>query len=57
MWFDYVLIDDIDDELDRANLELDRMREESECTTFKRNGTYVTICNCKYGVNSHRGNK
>ena len=55
MWFDDVLIDDIDDELDRANLELDRMREESECTTFKRNGTYVTICNCKYGVHSHRG--
>ena len=53
MWFDDVILDDTDDELDRANLELDRMIEEFECTTYKTNGTYVTICNCKYGIYSH----
>jgi hypothetical protein len=30
MWFDDPLLDDLDNELDRANLELDRLREENK---------------------------
>lgn len=30
MWFDDPLLDDLDDELERANLELDRLREENK---------------------------
>ena len=30
MWFDDPLLDYLDDELDRANLELDRLREENK---------------------------
>ena len=30
MWFDAPLLDDLDDDLDRANLELDRLREENK---------------------------
>ena len=41
MWVDDVILDDTDDELD--------MR----CKTYKTNDTYVTICNCKYGIYSH----
>ena len=30
MWFDDPLLDDLDDELDRANLALDSLREENK---------------------------
>ena len=42
MWFDDVIPDDTDDELDMII-----------CKTIKRDGTYITICNCKYGIYSH----
>ena len=39
MWFDTPLLDDIDDEI-----------KSSCCRTIQDNkGTYVTICNSKYG--------
>jgi len=38
MWFDTPLLDDIDDEI-----------KSSCCTTINNKGTYVTICNSKYG--------
>ena len=38
MWFDDVILDDIDDEIN------------NHCRTFKADNGYtkVTICNCKY---------
>ena len=40
VWFDSVLLDDIDDELD------------SSCHTFLHSNGYtnVSICNCKHGL-------